>query len=511
MCGTQHDGIMLVDGKKGTIIRFDPKTKKYGKSMSTKKLGAFTSSIMIKGNVHIIHGNTNSGNNYFIHSLSTGQVHEFKDKLASNGMQLVSVCRRSDDGEFYKFGGFDCGKRKYVSSFYIGSLPGNDPQQPIIWRKTDQYRLIQPMAQCGVIQYGQYILTFGGKNNQREELNEIYCLNLRQNRGWSRLDIRCPMKSRYIAALDHLKRVHLFTFDKRNRRHFSIALNQLLPDQPISPIALRLSSMGSDDNDDAPDEKEDSVQIEIYKFSELLRNSTVLNKLVMETEPDLRHSIDSGGSEDSILPIKMRKHSSCPLYMLPDQDQCNNTLQAKNMSLKLEVERLETECMLRREQHEIMERKMTDLMVQNEMLTAQHVEYQKDAELRIRELEDEVKELKMQHLDISRFREWSWNQIHLWMMSLDGGRFRKYDGVLMHALSADKTTGHNLLEITPYVLRVWGIKEHEERYDLSQHIQGLVQQNDHHHHHHHPHGHVGPGTVAMTIKQYEGWGGTDCV
>ena len=70
----------------------------------------------------------------------------------------------------------------------------------------------------GYIQYGSFLLTFGGLIQELEFgeyvsdwTNSIYILDLRTNEGWIESSIKCPEKAQYNnTVLDDLQRVHLF-------------------------------------------------------------------------------------------------------------------------------------------------------------------------------------------------------------------------------------------------------------------------------------------------------------
>merc|ERR1719474_2371401 len=126
-----------------------------------------------------------------------------------------------------------------------------------------------------------------------------------------------------------------------------------------------------------------------------------------------------------------------------------------------EVSRLQTENEIQRQQIQTMEKMILDLKtseealkraneqqnMENERLRSEVAGYQeerKEAQNRIQELEAKVKRMEIASLDVTRFGEWNWNEIHLWIMTLDEGRFRKYDAVLRNALSATDTTGQHL-------------------------------------------------------------------
>lgn len=100
-------------------------------------------------------------------------------------------------------------------------------------------------------------------------------------------------------------------------------------------------------------------------------------------------------------------------------------------------------------------------------------EEQKEAQMKIAELEDKVKEMEMGNLDVSKFEDWNWTQIHLWIMSLEGGYFKKYEAVLREALSEDEFMGKDLFK-ADVVIKYWGIRDKKDRGRLIEHIQALV-------------------------------------
>ena len=117
------------------------------------------------------------------------------------------------------------------------------------------------------------------------------------------------------------------------------------------------------------------------------------------------------------------------------------------------------------------------LKAENERLRNENAVYEeerKEAQLKITELEEKVKELS---LNTEKFMEWDWKQIHFWIMKIDDGKFQKYDAVLKKALSEAEMEGEDLLEITPFTIKCWGIKDRKDAAMLNGHIQELVQQN----------------------------------
>ena len=294
VCGSEGDGIVIVDGRNGKLIEFNPKNKKYGAVVSIPKFGWNTSSIMINGNVHIIHGYNNSTNRYLIYSVETGKVKEFKDNLESSRMDDVSITK-TDNGQFIKFGGRDCDQNECVDTLYVGTVHDEewinsniyvplksaldklakialsqydtgiiglivdyahcDGQRPMKWNKSREWKMKRAVFGCGVINKGPFVVMFGGKSNSGFS-DEIYILDIRSKSGWIQSPIKCPMESNYVAALDHQQRVHLFTFYNDDAKHYSIALQDIVPELAISAMAQRVRPNQQNDDEKGGIEEE---------------------------------------------------------------------------------------------------------------------------------------------------------------------------------------------------------------------------------------------------------------
>ena len=278
VCGSGSDGIVLVDGCNGHIFEFNPKDKMYKLAAGMEAVGNETSCLVVNGNVHIIHGHKPE-NYYPIYSMNTGKVTLFKEEpFYSSTKTNVPFIKQCDDTPrlsaavvcafwirtlllikdgghfdvtklvtefydvplvFYKFGGYDDDANGATDSFFIGKLQEDDAGKPVIWEQAEQFKLRQPMWHCGVIQSGPFIVTFGGiKWMEAVGLDEVYILDTRSKRGWIESQIKCPVKSGYVAVLDYEDGVHLFTWNGEDYgvkhgvapQHFSISLEELIPE-----------------------------------------------------------------------------------------------------------------------------------------------------------------------------------------------------------------------------------------------------------------------------------------
>ena len=89
-----------------------------------------------------------------------------------------------------------------------------------------------------------------------------------------------------------------------------------------------------------------------------------------------------------------------------------------------------------------MENKMKKLEDDNFKL----MEEQKKMQLEIQQLKTENKELRVNNIDLLK-KEWDWKQILLWIMSLEHGRYSKYEVELRENLKKEKIFAEDLVEV----------------------------------------------------------------
>merc|ERR1719300_1621844 len=151
------------------------------------------------------------------------------------------------------------------------------------------------------------------------------------------------------------------------------------------------------------------------------------------------------------------------------------------VALKKTNTEIKKQMVVKEEKHRML---MGNVMAENNRMSDQiavHEEEQKEAQMKIAELEDKVKELELKALDPSKFMEWDFNQIHLWIMGLEEGRFQKHDVVLKERLTTYEIMGEDLLEVNCVVIRIWGIKDKKDSKALNQYIDELVGRNQSNH------------------------------
>ena len=72
-------------------------------------------------------------------------------------------------------------------------------------------------------------------------------------------------------------------------------------------------------------------------------------------------------------------------------------------------------------------------------------------------LKEEVKRLKLQNLDESKYVEWGPEEVSEWILNLDVERMRKYEEVVKRNLMEDEVDGSLLSQVDGADLRSWGI------------------------------------------------------
>ena len=84
--------------------------------------------------------------------------------------------------------------------------------------------------------------------------------------------------------------------------------------------------------------------------------------------------------------------------------------------------------------------------------------------------------MKLKSIDVNNWRDWNHQQIVIWIMALDNGRFKKYEKILLSALEEEEMSGSNLARVDVTDVKSWGIKNFEDKKDLVKHIQDLVRE-----------------------------------
>lgn len=280
-CKFKDESIVVIDGDRGIGIMFDTETRKYSDIFLFQgHFGGDSSCVVIKDCLHIFHGNDHG--DYTIYSLADKSSYTFQDHFCAKAGQILYqvpvlqtdqsykssrktlVCgftrNKQNAGhipsvivgliskfctiELCKFGGWDYSwdqVSECVDSFYIGAWHNEDPLEPIQWTLAPEYALKRPfqgLRAFGYIQHGPFIVTFGGRFDDRFYSNRrgrytaltdgIYILDLRKDCGWIRSPIKCPQKAEYCAVLDRAQRIHLQSRTHTNERRYIMQLNEII-------------------------------------------------------------------------------------------------------------------------------------------------------------------------------------------------------------------------------------------------------------------------------------------
>eukprot|EP01084_Bolivina_argentea_P142621 250550_1 len=100
----------------------------------------------------------------------------------------------------------------------------------------------------------------------------------------------------------------------------------------------------------------------------------------------------------------------------------------------------------------------------------------KEYELKINELMDEIS--KLQRIDETMYENWSHKEILAWIVSLDNGRFEKYEDELLRNLREEEIQGNDLNGVNEIDLKSWGVKNFKDKKLLLTKIKELTEQNN---------------------------------
>eukprot|EP01084_Bolivina_argentea_P234248 394355_1 len=103
-----------------------------------------------------------------------------------------------------------------------------------------------------------------------------------------------------------------------------------------------------------------------------------------------------------------------------------------------------------------------------------YVEEEKEYKMKIEDLMQENKQLKIKSLDKCKYKEWNSDQILFWILSLENGKYLKYESVLSKALNEEVVTGEDLDAVDTSDIKGWGIVQFKDKKCLQQHIKTLI-------------------------------------
>ena len=225
ICKYKDNIIVVVDSKGGIVFTFDVTNNHFTKPITIPILGENCSVIVVGDYVHIFHGRKNDDSQYLVYSLHDHKIMTFKEESCSVPMSLVAVIK-GPENEFYKFGGYDWSHKKAVNSFFTGTLKDEDASKPIQWTKNPKFTLTKPLQGLGYIQYGSYIVIFGGYST--DNVDTVYVLDLRADSGWKQAALQCPITSSFTATVDSDDNIHLFTWGHDEKKHICIGAKAVI-------------------------------------------------------------------------------------------------------------------------------------------------------------------------------------------------------------------------------------------------------------------------------------------
>ena len=99
-------------------------------------------------------------------------------------------------------------------------------------------------------------------------------------------------------------------------------------------------------------------------------------------------------------------------------------------------------------------------------------------EITIKQQQEKIKNLQIKSMDISQYESWNHEQIFMWIMSLENGRYKKYDKDLQRELKNQEITGDDLIGFDVNDLKGLGIIVHKDKKALLSSIKQLTNQNN---------------------------------
>eukprot|EP01083_Nonionella_stella_P139793 427216_1 len=104
----------------------------------------------------------------------------------------------------------------------------------------------------------------------------------------------------------------------------------------------------------------------------------------------------------------------------------------------------------------------------------------KESKLELNEVKKELNKLKrLRRINLSNYLNWSDDDIMDWILTLEEGRYEKYEKKLRAVFNEEGVCGQAMPFIDKPELKGWGITNFMDRNNIYQHLQDLVAQNNH--------------------------------
>ena len=108
-------------------------------------------------------------------------------------------------------------------------------------------------------------------------------------------------------------------------------------------------------------------------------------------------------------------------------------------------------------------------------------EEQKDNQLLIMDLQNQIKELQINTIDINKYTTWDWKKVLIFILSIESEEgekvFMKYEDKLGKELEAQQIRGKDLKDLEKVDLKDLGIQIFSDRNLLYKKIQSLTKNN----------------------------------
>eukprot|EP01084_Bolivina_argentea_P275593 470042_1 len=195
----------------------------------------------------------------------------------------------------------------------------------------------------------------------------------------------------------------------------------------------------------------DSVQLLSYKYMDVTDNNKLGN-------------VSANDNDD-----KKTFWQDEKLKLIEERD----IAKAQSESLKSELVGKEKEINNFKNEIKLLKEKNNKLMYDNGKL----LDDQKGMEIEINKLKKENKELRRNNINTKNYKQWNWEQIIFWILSLDDGKYNQYENQLMKHLKEEAIEGDDLTEIKEDDLMRWGIKKFKDKKNVMKYIKQLTNNN----------------------------------
>ena len=105
---------------------------------------------------------------------------------------------------------------------------------------------------------------------------------------------------------------------------------------------------------------------------------------------------------------------------------------------------------------------------------SQYEDEEKERQIEVQALREEVKRLKRENLDTSKYTEWGPEEICEWILGLGDGRLVKYEKELKKNLVEEEVDGSMLDKVNSADLKGWGVIKFADKKYLEEQIGLLV-------------------------------------